>query len=115
MLRKLIVFCFCCLAANLLLAQQDSTEVKYDQGSVERVNISEEELQTYKENPAFNYEVEKQEKTWWDALMAWIGNLFLRFFEALFGIEKASGFLAFFLRIVPYLLLAFFIFLLIKF
>ncbi|NAS12039.1 DUF4129 domain-containing protein [Poritiphilus flavus] len=115
MLRKLVVFCFCCLAANLLLAKQDSTEVKYDEGPIERLQISEEELRAYKENPAFNYEIEKQENGWWDALMAWIGNLFLRFFEALFGVEKATGFLAFFLRILPYLLLLFFIFLLIKF
>lgn len=96
-------------------AQQDSLAVKYDKGELEVQQINEEDLDVFKNDPKFNYEVVDNNPTWWNDFKTWIGNLFLRFFEWIFGAEEAVGALATFLRIVPYLLLVLLVFILIRF
>ncbi|MBG47250.1 MAG: DUF4129 domain-containing protein [Pseudozobellia sp.] len=95
--------------------QQDSTKVNYDDTLLNVRTIPESFLEKYKSDKAFDYETTTSEIGWWNDFTAWLGDLFLRLFELLFGIEKAAGFLATFLEIVPYILLALLIFLLIKF
>ncbi len=96
-------------------AQQDSLTVKYDSKRLEVQKISEEDLNKFKEDPKFDYEIVESNPTWWDDFKTWLGNLFLRFFEWIFGVEEAAGVLAAFLRILPYILLALLLFLLIRF
>lgn len=103
------------LFAVPIQAQQDSTEVVFDKAPLVIKRIETEDLEKYRADEAFNYEISKAERTWWDDFKTWLGNLFLRIFESIFGVEKAVGFLNVFLRIVPYLLLGVLIFLLIKF
>ncbi len=112
--RICLLLLFCFLSANTLLAQQDTTALQYNKERLEIQEITKEELQAYKEDPDFNYEIVKEE-TWWDNFTNWLGNLILRFFEWLFGVEKASGILALFIRLIPYILLGILIFLLVKF
>lgn len=109
----LLLFLFC--ATFNSAAQQDSLAVKYDTGKLEVQQINEEDLDAFKNYPKFNYEVVDNNPTWWNDFKTWIGNLFLRFFEWIFGAEEAVGALATFLRIVPYLLLALLVFILIRF
>ncbi len=106
-----LLFCGCLGQAW----SQDSVPLNYDEAPLEVVEIDKEQLESYRNDPDFDYEVVKTERTIWDDFMDWLGNLFLRFFEWIFGAEKAVGFLATFLRVVPYLLLGILIFILIKF
>ncbi len=96
-------------------AQKDSTAITYDTAPLAVRQIDKENLQKYQGDPAFDYEVIQADQTWWDHFMTWLSNIFQRMFEGLFGVEQAAGLFAFFLRIVPYLLLGILIFLLIKF
>jgi len=90
-------------------------KVVFDTVPLQVKKITEKDLQAYRDDPDFNYEVIKSDPTWWDNFLTWLGNLFLRLFEWLFGVERATGLLADFFSIVPYLLLGLFLFLLIKF
>lgn len=115
-MRKLLLFAVLfVLCANSTVAQQDSTLVTYDSAPLEVEQIDTEDLQKYQDDEAFNYEIKKGEPTWWGDFKTCLGNLLLRMFEGIFGVEKAIGFLATFLRVVPYLLLGLLIYLLIKF
>lgn len=97
------------------MAQRDSLTVNYDTARLQVQKIGEEDLKQFHDDPKFDYEVVKTELTWWDNFKTWLSNLFLRFFEWIFGAEEAAGALAVFLRILPYLLLALLLFLLIRF
>ncbi len=115
MLKQLFIILLCGLSVCKLSAQQDTTIVQYDKSTLHLQQISEDDLQAYKEDPKFDYEIVKVDHTWWDNFKTWLGNLFTRFFEWLFGAEKAGGYLLFFLKILPYLLIGILLFLLIKF
>lgn len=113
--RLLVFFFFCGLSVFSNTGQQDSLIVKYDTEPLEIKKIQEEDLQAYTKNPDFDYEIIKQDTSWWDDFKTWLGNIFIQFFEWLFGVEEAVGYLAIFFRIVPYILLILLLFLLIKF
>jgi len=115
MFNRVFIILICCFTVNILLSQQDSTIVQHDNSLLNLKEISKEDLQNYKENPDFDYEIAKTDTTWWNGFKTWLGNLTTRLFEWLFGVEKAAGFILFFLKIIPYLLIAFLLFILIKF
>lgn len=94
---------------------QNDTLVRYDATDVVPIDITQEDLKPYQEDEAFNYEVVKADNTWWDAVKNWFYNLLIGFFEWLFGVEQAVGYLAAFLKILPYILLAILLFLIIRF
>ena len=115
MQRFLLLFFFLFYGMVNTIAQQDSLIVKYDTERLEVQKISEEDLNEFRNDPKFDYEVIESNPTWWDDFKTWVGNLFLRFFEWIFGVEEAAGALAVFLRILPYILLALLLYLLIRF
>ncbi|MEM7486679.1 MAG: DUF4129 domain-containing protein [Bacteroidota bacterium] len=94
---------------------QNDSIVNYDTSEITPFEISKEDLRTYQEDESFDYEVAKVEKTWWDDVKNWFYSVLRRFFEWLFGVDEAVGYLAYFLKIVPYLLLAVLLFLIIRF
>lgn len=114
-MRNLVFIFFLCFSLHFVIAQQDSTQVTYHTGEIEAKTISVEQLAKYKEDSKFNYEITKVENTSWDTFKNWWYNLFRRFFEWLFGAEKAIGILASFFQVIPYLLLALLLFILIRF
>jgi len=114
MLRLLLIFCFLFFSLASF-SQQDSLVVQYDTAPIEFKKISADDLSTYRDNPDYNYEVEVVENTWWNDVKAWFFNWYRRFMEWIFGVDAAVGAMAFFLKLIPYLLLFFLIFLLIRF
>lgn len=115
-MRYLVSICFfLLLGGRSMFAEQDSTAVKFDTVRIEMKQITDEDMATYRLDPKFDYEVANNDPTWWDDFKTWVGNLFLRFFEWLFGAEEAAGMFAIFLRVVPYILLVLLLLLLIKF
>ncbi len=109
------LFTFLCIAILGPASSQEASPVQYDSAPMEIQEIKEDDMTTYRNDPKLNYEEVEVKRTWWDDFKAWIGNLFLRFFEWIFGAEKAVGALAVFLRTLPYILLGVLIFILIKF
>lgn len=111
---KLLLFygCFC----TTIAAQNDTLTVKLDTVSLVQKTIDKSELDTFKNNPDFDYEVAKNTvPDWWIAFKNWLSNLFMRLFEWLFGVEQAAGAFNVFLKLLPYLLLGILVFILIKF
>ncbi|MHA7863896.1 DUF4129 domain-containing protein [Flagellimonas marinaquae] len=109
-----ILIVSCLLLSWTLVAQNDSI-VKYDTSDIEAVQIDQDDLQTYREDSAFNYEEAQAEDNWWTDFTNWFYNLIRRFFEWIFGVDNAEGFLALFFELLPYLLLALFLYLVIRF
>ncbi len=97
------------------MAQQNQQSVKFDDTSVEKQSITEDHLKTYKADKEFNYTEAVAEENFIDKAYRWFQNILRKFWEAIFGVGTATGFLYFVFRILPYLLLAFLIFLLVRF
>ncbi|NYJ28772.1 DUF4129 domain-containing protein [Allomuricauda sp. ARW1Y1] len=111
---RIILIVSCLLLSWTLVAQNDSV-VKYDDSDIAPIEFSQEDFEAYQEDPAFDYEEIKTESTWWTDIMNWFYNILRRFFEWIFGVGNADGFLAIFFEILPYLLLALFLYLVIRF
>lgn len=115
MFKRLITPLLFAITLLPLSAQQDSTQVRYDSEKLPIRKITQGDLESYRNDPDFDYTIAETDLTWWDNFTAWVGNLILRFFEWLFGAEKAIGVFSAFLRVLPYILLIILLFLLIKF
>lgn len=111
----LFLLLFLVLGSTHSFAQNDSTEVKYDVAPLSIKKITDQDLKKYENDPKFDYEIVKADSSWWSDFKIWIGNLFLQFFEWIFGVDEAAGILVVFLKVLPYILLAVLLFLLIKF
>ncbi|RLJ62423.1 hypothetical protein CLV86_2028 [Lacinutrix venerupis] len=82
----------------------------------QKQDISKENLDTYKNKKAFNYEEKvADEDSLWTKFKRWLKGILYRFFSSIFGMDAATGILWFILRVLPYIVLAILIFLLIRF
>jgi hypothetical protein len=113
--RLLFLFLFFTSLLMPLQAQQDSLVVRYDDVTLDVKEITKDDLNSYKKDVDFNYEEKVKEPTWLDEVWAWFKNGVTKIFEWLFGVDAVTGALAFFLKLLPYLLLVFLVFLLIRF
>lgn len=113
-MRNLLTILLVLLSWTNIFAQNNSI-VRYDSTEIQPLEISEDDLSEFLNDNAFNYEVTEPKSTWWDAVMNWFYNIIRSFFEWIFGVEQAGSYLAIFLKILPYLLLAIFLYLVIRF
>lgn len=105
-----------CLGFNLLaFSQEDKQPDYYDDSTIEKKTISKEDLEPYKFDEDFDYTETKKEESILDKFVRWLRNILRQFWEAIFGVGTASGFLYFVFRILPYILLGILIYLLIRF
>jgi large-conductance mechanosensitive channel len=111
-LKLFFIFFFC---LQLQFAQQDSLTINYDDSKLDIKKIEEKDLEKYKADDDFKYIEEVQKENILQKIVRWIKNVIVKFFEAIFGVGKASGLLYFIFNILPYLLLAFLVFMLVKF
>ncbi|MFD0797062.1 DUF4129 domain-containing protein [Maribacter chungangensis] len=116
-MRKIVVLGLMYLLIGSNSWAQDSVStIKYDTSDISPTRIDKDQLESFKNNPDFNYDqVQNAAPDWWISFKNWISNVIIKIFEWLFGIEKAAGAFARFLEILPYLLLAVLVFILIKF
>ncbi len=109
----LIILCF---GFNLLtFAQESKRPDYYDDSTIEKKTISKKDLETYKSDDDFDYTETKKEESILDKFLRWLRNILRQFWEAIFGVGTASGFLYFVFRILPYILLGVLIYLLVRF
>ncbi|SDS88096.1 DUF4129 domain-containing protein [Winogradskyella sediminis] len=110
---RLLLLCFC--FGQFTFAQYNAQSVHYDDAPISKQEITEDDLEPYKTDDNFNYlEVEPEENIL-EKIYKWLQNLLRKFWEAIFGVGTASGFLFVVFKILPYVLLAVLLFLLIKF
>lgn len=111
------LFCFLCISIGLsVVAQEDDTSNYYDTERIEKQRISEEDLKAFSEDEDFNYsESLEQDENIIDTFFKWLQNILIKIWEAIFGVGSATGIILTIFRILPYLLLGFLLFLLIKF
>lgn len=94
---------------------QNKESVHFDDAPIWQQSISEDDLESYKSNSEFDYTEKAVEEGWLDKLVVWLQNILRKFWEAIFGVGTATGFLYFMFKIFPYLLLAILLFLLLRF
>lgn len=97
------------------VSQKDDTVVQYDDQEINAIDITEKQLEPFRADDKFNYEIEKVDNSWWEGLKNWFYNILRRFFEWLFGVDAAPSYIAAFLKYLPYLLLGLLLYLLIRF
>lgn len=112
---KPIVFLFFLSFGWISLSQEKKSIDYYDSEQLERKSINEDNLSEFRDNEDFNYSEVVQDDSLWSNFMSWLRNILTKFWEAIFGVDSASGFIYFIFKILPYLLLGFLIFLLVKF
>lgn len=96
-------------------AQQDSTKVRLDSRPIELKRFDLDNLEEYKADKDFYYEVVKREPSMLEQGLQWLYRVFLNFLEWVFGNEAATGIMALVVRILPYAIAALVLFLLVKF
>lgn len=102
------------LCCHITMAQQGNPII-IDDSPISKQTITEEDLESYKTDDDFNYIEVDPEESILDKIYQWFQNLLRKFWETIFGVGTASGFLFFVFRILPYILLGLLIFLLIRF
>ncbi len=98
-----------------VFAQQDSLKVKYDTSEIKQKKFDADNLDTYKSDKDFNYNVKKRKITFIERIWDWFKRVFFKFLSWLFGNKAATGILAVIVRVLPYLIAAIVLFLLLKF
>jgi hypothetical protein len=92
-------------------ALQDSIvvqkEIRYDKGKISPIEFDQSQIDKLKSAPDFDYTPKIQSQSWWAAFKQWLGNLWGDFWEWLFGDVGAGSVLAFIIKILPYIILAF--------
>ncbi len=115
-MRPYIIFIILIFTCGICFAQHIEEDVLYDDSDVKEQSISEESLESYKSDKDFNYiEEENDNESAWEKFKAWLRNILTKFWEAIFGVGSASGFLYFVFRILPYILLGILVYLLVRF
>ncbi|MBR9846024.1 MAG: DUF4129 domain-containing protein [Algicola sp.] len=118
-MRLFKYFFYIFLSVQLSTAQDKDSVVIYDDSNLDVKDISENDLETYKADDDFNYEETEPEDNFivraYNTFIEWLSNIIREIVEAVFGVGEAQGLLYFIFNVVPYLILAFLIFLLLRF
>lgn len=112
---RLYFFILTCLLSVSVFCQQDSLSVRIDDTKVEIREITQDDLNSYKNDRSFNYIEAKRESNFVSRFMNWVNNLLVELFEYIFGSGAATGVIKFILQLIPYLILGILIYLLVKF
>ena len=108
------VLAFLLLSFHICMAQKRE-HATFDDSPIERKIITEDDLETYKADKDFDYLEVEAKDSFLDRIYRWFRNLLRRFWEAIFGVGTASGFLYFVFKILPYILLGLLVYLLLRF
>ena len=112
-----ILACFLCINVGLsVFAQESDTSKYYDTERIEKQSISEEDLKPFSGDEDFNYSEHLEHgDNIFDKFFNWLQNILIRIWEAIFGAGSATGIILSIFKAIPYIVLGFLIFLLVKF
>ncbi|MFT4697761.1 MAG: hypothetical protein ACI9SJ_000891 [Flavobacteriaceae bacterium] len=81
-------------------------EVRYDSdGKVNPIEFNTTEIESYKKDSAFDYTEKVVEENWWTSFTKWVKDVWNRFWHWVFGDYEDNGIIAFFIGILPYLII----------
>lgn len=109
-----VLFCFIFFSLSLscfmqIRAQETDIsildKIRYDQASIKGSSLDQKAIKEYKNDPNYNYTELEPEDNWFSRLKRKIATVWQSFLKWLTGSKEATGIFAFFLKIVPYLLL----------
>ena len=104
------------LIPSVAFAQKDSLSVRYDTSSyIKKKEFNNDNLNDYRTDKEFNYEVKKREPTLLEKIWDWLKRILLKILSWIFGVEKATGILSAILRVLPYIIAGLVLFFIIKF
>ncbi|HET8839155.1 MAG TPA: DUF4129 domain-containing protein [Flavobacteriaceae bacterium] len=78
----------------------------YDRQARKPVEFSQNQLETYKNDPDFNYSETIQSENWWVLFKDWVARMWNKFWTWLLGSYAAQGIIALLLKALPYLIIA---------
>jgi hypothetical protein len=99
----------------LVFSQEQKKALLLDEDPIYSQQITEEDLRPYQEDDDFNYQTIDAEESAFQRFVQWLKNALNSFLESIFGVEAAAGIILFLFRILPYVLLGFLIFMLLRF
>lgn len=73
---------------------------------VKPVQFNKKQLETYKNDPDFDYTEIIPQENWWTLLKDWVSRVWNKFWNWLLGSYAAEGIIAWLLKILPYLIIA---------
>lgn len=80
--------------------------VVYDTNTdVEPLDLNENTIEDLKNDDDFNYVELEESETIFERFMSWLGSLWNRFWRWILGDVEATGFLAFLIKLLPYLII----------
>lgn len=81
-------------------------KVSYDtSSSLEPLEFEEQQISEYKNDKAFDYLNAAEKDTWWTRFKDWVNMRYHQVLDWLFGDYEANSILAFFLNLLPYILI----------
>ncbi len=105
MKQVVIIFLFL-LKLSAISAQVNPDSLQYDrQQHLQPVSFDAEDLIAYKIDKAFNYQEADTAISWWESFKNWLGQIWMSFWQWLFGDFQAGSFVAFLVTYLPYLIL----------
>lgn len=100
-------FCgFLAVSASPEAAVQQPQQQKQSSAAPVPLKFDKEKIASYKTNPDFDYTEKIQQESWWTNFKNWVALQWSRLLRWIFGDLDASPLLAFFLKLLPYILLA---------
>lgn len=108
-----LILCFILfVVSTYFYGAQDSlgvnqNPIKYDTtATINPVEFNTEKIESYRSEKDFDYMDRAESDSWWTRFKKWLQLQYDRFIDWLFGDYKANTILAFFLQILPYLIIA---------
>jgi len=111
---SLVLFIFMAFCSKTISAQDslsiDGNHLQYDKTTnLNPIEFNADKIAELKTDPSFDYLNKVENDSWWTKFKRWINLQYQQFIDWLFGDYQAYEFVAIFLKILPYLLLAGFI------
>ncbi len=110
-MHKILFFLLFMIFSTVSYGAQDSLQRQQQKGKFDTASplspivFDEEKIEHYKEEKAFNYLSEIENDSWWTRFKSWLGLKYQQLIEWLFGEYEANSLVAFFLMLLPYIII----------
>lgn len=106
-LLSLLLYTITVPASTPKISFQDSTitqqTLQYDKEATTHTPLAEDQIRDYQQDKDFNYVEALPEDNWWTRFKQWLSDIWSSFIRWIFGTAPATGTLATFVRLLPYI------------
>lgn len=114
-MRKLFYIGLLLIVSFAFGQTQKQAVIALDSTQIDVKYFNAKNLKNYRDNSDFNYETVKTTPNLLMRFYMWMGRLFKKFIEWVFGVENAGGIILTFFKILPYVILALTLYFIAKF